>query len=64
MLGKNCPRAKGKWLLSHQQDKNITVCRKTFAYKVSSKNYTYGNFKKSFLELNNCDGCGRSLLFT
>ena len=62
-VGEKLSVCKWKWLLSHQQDKNITVCRKTFAYKVSSKNYTYGNVKKSFLELNNCDGCGRSLLF-
>ena len=62
-VGEKLPGCKWKWLLSHQQDKNITVCRKTFAYKVSRKNYTYGNFKKSFLELKNCDGCGRSLLF-
>ena len=46
-VGEKLSVCKWKWLLSHQQDKNITVCRKTFAYKVSSKNYTYGNLWNS-----------------
>ena len=37
MLGKNFPRAKGKWLLSPQRDKNIAVCRKYLLIKSQAR---------------------------
>ena len=37
MLGKSCPRANEKWLLSPRRDKNIAVCRKYLLIKSQAR---------------------------
>ena len=63
MLGKNCPRARGSGSFLTLRIKTLLFAVKHLLINSQARITLKEILKRSFLELNNCNGSGTSLLF-